>query len=93
MLGLSHFHHIIQVANSSDTIDGSVNILDADVATQEAYQATGTDDTLTLNGTTTGGQIGDWIEMMDIGTNQWAVRGQLVCAAGSNPADMFSAAV
>ena len=29
-------------------------------------------------GTTTGGAaIGDWVELVDIATNQWAVRGQL----------------
>lgn len=86
-------NYIIKVADATDTIDGSVNILDLDGSAQKAFGATGTDDTITLNGTTTGGQIGDWIELVDIATNQWAVRGQLVCPAGSNPADPFSATV
>ena len=86
-------NHVIKVANADDTIDGSVNILDNDSNAQTAYAASGTDDTITLNGTTTGGQIGDWIELVDIAANQWAVRGQLVCPAGSNVADMFSATV
>lgn len=37
-----------------------------------------TDDTITLNGTTTGGvQIGDWIELECIVANTWAVRGMI----------------
>jgi hypothetical protein len=85
-------NHIIKVTGD-DTIDGSVNILDNDSNAQTAYAATGTDDTLTLNGTTTGGQIGDWVEFIDIAADQWAVRGQLVVPAGSNVADPFSATV
>ena len=86
-------NYVIKVADATDTIDGSVNILDADSTAQTAYAATGTDDTITLNGTTKGGALGDWIELIDIATNQWAVRGQLVVPAGSNIADPFSATV
>lgn len=85
--------HKVQVANASDTMSGSVNLLDNDSTAQTAYAASGTDDTLTWNGTTTGGQVGDWVEFVDILTNVWAVRGQAVCPAGSNIADCFSAAV
>lgn len=49
-------------------------------------------DTITLNGTTTGGvSIGDWIELEDILADTWAVRG-LVTASGTE-ATPFSAAV
>ena len=85
--------HIIKVPDASNVMKGSVNILDNDAAAQTAYAASGTDDTLTLNGTTTGGQIGDWVEFVDLGTDTWAVRGSLVVPAGSNPADCFSATV
>jgi hypothetical protein len=74
-------------------IRGSLNILDADANAQTAYPGNADDDTITLNGTTTGGLIGDWIEFVDIATDVWHVMGQLVCPAGSNVADMFSAAV
>lgn len=85
--------HIIKVANSSDTLTGSVNLLDNDANAQTAYAASGTDDTLTWNGTTTGGQVGDWVELEDIAANVWAICGQAVCPAGSNVADCFSATV
>lgn len=73
-------------------IRGSLNILDADSNAQTAYPGNASDDTITLNGTTTGGQIGDWIEFVDIATDVWHVMGQLVCPTGSNVADMFSSA-
>lgn len=86
-------NHVITVPDASNTLKGSVNILDNDSNAQTAYAASGTDDTLTLNGTTTGGQIGDWVEVVDIAADTWAIRGQLVVPAGSNVADPFSAAV
>mgnify|MGYP000243450938 CR=1 FL=1 len=86
-------NHRIRVANSSDLMKGSINLLDNDSTAQTAYAASGTDDTITLNGTTTGGQLGDWVELIDVATNTWAVRGQCVVPAGSNIADPLSATV
>jgi hypothetical protein len=84
----------IQVADATDTIDGSVNILDADANAQTAFVTAAASDTVTLNGTTSGGgSIGDTITLTDIASNQYAIEGQLVCAAGSNPATPFTAAV
>jgi Pectate lyase superfamily protein len=85
--------HIVKVTGASDVLAGSVNLLDNDSNAQTAYAASGTDDTLTWNGTTTGGQVGDWVQFEDIAANVWAVRGQAVCQAGSNVADCFSATV
>lgn len=81
--------HIITVTGD-DTLKGSLNILDADSTAQTAYALSGTDDTITLNGTTTGGQVGDWIECVDIAADVWAVRGMLLVPAGSNIADPTS---
>lgn len=76
----------------NDTFAGVVAMLDNDSNAATAYAASGTDNTLTLNGTTTGGQIGDWVEFEDILADVWAVRGMLMVPAGSNVADPFSAA-
>lgn len=85
---------IIKVPDAATTMVGSVNILDNDANAQTAYAATGTDDTLTLNGTTTGGLAGDWVEFVDLGTNLWAVKGGLVSPVGAGAvADVFSATV
>lgn len=49
-------------------------------------------DTITLNGTTTGGvSIGDWVELQDILADTWAVTG--IVTASGNEATPFSAAV
>lgn len=74
---------------------GSVNILDVDSNAQTAYftVTAGTTDTVTFDGTTKGGQIGDIITFIDIATDKWSVWGQLRCPAGSNVASCFSAAV
>lgn len=83
---------IVAADTSNTSFGGSINILDADSNAQTAYFGTSGDDTITINGTTTGGLIGDTITLIDIATDQWAVYGQLVCPAGSNVADMFSSA-
>lgn len=86
--------HQVKVAAATDFMAGSVNILDVDAAAQGAFAADGTaDDNIQLNGTTKGGQVGDWLELEGISATQWAIAGNLVVPAGSNPADMFSAAV
>lgn len=76
----------------SGSIGGSVNILDLDAAAQAAYSATATSTTqFDMNGTTKGGQVGDWVEIEAVTASLWAIRGDLRCAAGSNPATPFSA--
>lgn len=51
-----------------------------DSATDAArtWAAGSTDDTITLNGTTTGGvKLGDWIEFEDVAATMWAVKGMI----------------
>jgi hypothetical protein len=40
------------------------------------FKTTNTTDTITLDGTNTGGEIGDTIELIDYGTNTWLVDGR-----------------
>jgi len=86
-------NHLIKVPDASHTLKGVIVSLDNDANAATAYSGTGTDDTITLNGTTTGGQIGDMIEVEDIAANVWGVHGMVLVPAGSNVADMFSATV
>jgi len=83
----------IQVANASDTIDGIMLYLDEDGTAVTAFPTVAASDTITLNGGTTGGIVGDYLELIDIATNQYHVRGVMRVAAGANPATPFSAAV
>jgi hypothetical protein len=84
-------NYVIKTADAANCgIYGTLNILDVDSNAQTAYAGVAADDKITLNGTTTGGQLGDWLELTDYATDQWSVRGNLVCPAGSNVADPFS---
>lgn len=85
--------HIIKVANSSDAMDGFIFTMDDTAASGEAYFAVaGTSDTITLNRTTTGSvTIGEYIEITDIATNRFHVKG-FISNTGSS-ATPFSATV
>ena len=83
----------IQVADATDTIDGIMLYLDEDGTAITGFPTVAASDTITLNGGTTGGIIGDYLELIDIATNQYHVRGVMRVPAGSNPATPFSAAV
>ena len=83
----------IQVADATDTIDGIMLYLDEDGTAVTAFPSVAASDTITLNGGTTGGIVGDYLELIDIATNQYHVRGVMRVAAGANPATPFTAAV
>lgn len=85
--------HIIKVANSSDTMQGLIFTMDDTAAAALAFAAVaGTSDTITLNRTTTGSvTVGEHIEIVDIATNKFQVRG-FISNTGSS-ATPFSATV
>jgi len=74
--------HIIKVANANDTIAGVLSVSPTTIAgavtLNTAEAAGGTDDTISMNGTTGGGIVGSWLTLEDVKANLWAVRGQLV---------------
>ena len=85
---------VIVVADTTNAnFIGSVNNLDLDAAAQGAFGSPANSDTITLNGGTTGGALGDVIELIDVATDVWQVFGQLQTPTGANPATFFSAAV
>ena len=71
-------NYIIQVANASDTIAGIATTATTTTGAGTHEAAGGTDDTITLNGTTSGGIIGSYIEIEDVGANLWRVNAHLV---------------
>ena len=86
----------IQVTGD-DTIDGWI-VAANDVANHASnnsiniWKTAATSDTITLDGTTTGGvSIGDWLCLTDIKAAQWALSGQL--EQSGTEATPFSAAV
>ncbi len=82
---------IIKVANSTDVIQGAIDIAAAGgVAGVTAGTAT-TSDTITMNGTTTGGIIGSYIELTDVSLGFWLLSGNII--ASGTVATPFSATV
>ena len=85
--------YVIKAPDSDNTIDGIMLYLDEDATAVTAFPTVAATDTITLNGGTTGGQIGDYLELVDIAADQWHVRGTMRCLTGVNPATPFSATV
>ena len=88
-------NYVIQVTGD-DTIDGSVVVTNDTAAGGTAslisWPTVAASDTITLDGTTTGGvNIGDYVLLTDIATDQYSVSG-LLNASGTE-ATPFSAAV
>lgn len=88
--------HTISVANATDVISGFSIVMTSATTTDVAniigaFKTSATSDRVTLNGTTQGGAIGDWVEFVDIKTGFFQVHAQ-VTATGAY-ATPFSAAV
>ncbi len=82
-------NYIIQVANGSDIMQGAISVA-TDIAGVTCPTTT-TSDTITMNGTTSGGLKGSLVVLKDVAANLWEVSGALVSTgAESTP---FSAAV
>jgi len=81
--------HVIRVASASDVIQGTVSIA-TDIAGVTVPTASDTD-TITLSGSTTGGVRGSLLELQDVASGIWSVRGSLVSTGAE--ATPFSAAV
>lgn len=69
--------YIIKAAAGADVFNGSIIGDDGGALTTALiWRAGATDDTLTLNGTTSGSVFrGNWVEFEDVSTTGWAVRG------------------
>ena len=78
----------IQVANSTDVLNGSAAVAGT---TASVFGTLPASDTLTMNGSTTGGLAGSYVEITDIASGIFLVGGALV--GSGTPATPFSAAV
>jgi hypothetical protein len=66
--------NIIKVANSTDVMAGNAVISGG---TANTFGTASTSDTITMNGSTTGGLIGSVVELVDIAAGVWAVSASL----------------
>jgi hypothetical protein len=77
----------IKVASTSNTLQGHVQV-DASLASNApiSFTAGTTADTISLNGTTTGGKLGDYFKLIDEKTGVWHVEGFIrSTGAGATP--------
>lgn len=89
LVTVSSGNHVVQVANSTDVMNGSVG-LTTDIA-GSVMPASATSDTITMNGSTTGGLAGSWVRFTDVSAGFWMLEGSLICTG--TEATPFSAAV
>jgi hypothetical protein len=83
--------YIIQVANSSDTMSGMAIVANDGGDTASIFETAADTDTITMNGTTTGGILGAQVEIQDVASNKFSV--VVRTAATGTEATPFSAAV
>jgi hypothetical protein len=86
---VSSGNHVIQVANSTDVMSGAIH-LTTDIAGTSMPTSASTD-TITMNGSTTGGLLGSWFQFTDVAAGFWALIGIANCTG--TEATPFSAAV
>ena len=82
---------VMQVANSNDVMVGSAKFIDDTSDNMVGFETASTSDTITLNGTTTGGVTFSKITCTAISSTQWKVDVESGCTG--SPATPFSAAV
>ena len=84
--------YIVQVTGD-DTIDGMILNCDDDTSDAVAiWKTAAASDTITMNGSTKGGIIGDTFKLTDIGADQWLIHAATTSGTGT-VATPFSAAV
>ena len=85
--------HKVQVANATDVMSGSLNVVDNADGTTTSFGCVAASDTITLNRTTTGSVKvgGDRFHVQDVAAGYWAVWGVTTGTGGE--ATPFSAAV
>lgn len=81
----------IKVADATDVMTGTALLAQDAGDTAIMFETASTSDTITFNGSTTGGIKGDSVELIDIATNLWWVR--VVGSGTSGESTPFSATV
>ncbi len=82
---------IIQVASAADSMAGTCTFAQDSADTAVIFETAATSDTITMNGSTKGGILGDFIEIIDVAAGKFFVR--IVGSATGTEATPFSAAV
>jgi hypothetical protein len=83
---------IVTADTANAGFHGSITGSDTDADAAYNWAATGTQDTITFNGTSTGGKIYDWIRVTDVATDAWLLEGNIKQSGGSEATPLSSAA-
>jgi hypothetical protein len=81
----------IKVADATDIMAGVAIVANDSDASASLFETAADSDTITFNGSTTGGIKGATVELQDVAANLWSVR--IVGAATGTEATPFSATV
>ena len=81
-------NNVIQVANATDVMNGFSSVAGT---TGSVFSTLPASDTITMNGSTTGGLIGSYVQVTDLAAGYYLVQAALV--GSGTPATPFSAAV
>lgn len=82
----------IAAASAADSFLGGIVGVDDDADAAYAWKAEANDDTISGNGTSTGGKVGDWYKFTDVATGLFLVEG-FITQSGGAEATPFSAGV
>ena len=81
----------IKVVNATDIMQGVAIAVTTSSTNTEGFATSATSDTIAMNGTTLGGVVGDYYELVDVKTGFWSVR--CFTAPTGTEATPFSATV
>lgn len=81
----------IKVANSTDVMQGVAWQAADGGSTVGGWETAASSDTITFDGSTTGGIKGDWVELTDLAAGFWQV--EVFCSGTGTEATPFSATV
>lgn len=84
-------NYVIQVASADDTMSGIAVVANDSDNTASIFETAADSDTITLDGTTTGGILGGQVELQDVASGKFRVL--INQAATGTEATPFSAAV
>lgn len=71
-------NNIIKVADNSDVMSGSLYVTDQAAGTGTEFSTTTTSDTITMNGSTSGGLVGGILTLIDIAADRYAIHGNII---------------
>jgi hypothetical protein len=71
-------NNIIKVADNTDVMSGSIYVTDQAAGTGTEFSTTTTSDTVTMNGSTSGGLAGGILTLIDVAANLYAVHGNII---------------